>query len=288
MIFVSGFYDLSLHEHRRTPREEWVKRSEWLFAHESLSLVFFGGLNRDVKLDWSYADPIVDFEPVELLRVDSLLSRSKLRYDGTKDTSRYLCLMKSRYDWMLRVANSASPHQVITWVDVGLPHDPQDTLHDVAKRDPLPGKIRMAAISYVPRYARADLDVYYSRHWWPVGGGLWSARPPEIAWLHERIEEEWRRALDLGFAVTDEMMLGRIVLAHPEKFDLYHADHTSLAANWCGITRSHRLIAEMALRALEDGSPDEASERFLALGWKTMKTLADLPEQSSHTHRFYK
>lgn len=265
MIFVSGFYDLSKHEPRRTSIEEWGERAEWLFAHENIPLVFYGSLGKRFDPKRTVDEFVVTFDETELLRVGALLSRSKFNYDPTKDTARYLCLMRQRYEWMRKTGDLGRDDQVLTWVDSGLPHAPEDTLLDVAKRDPAPGRIRLAQISYVPRYARADLDVYYSRHWWPVGGGLWSARPPEIRWLADRIGEEWERCLDLGFAVTDEMLLGRIVLQHPERFDLYYADHTSLAANWNGVKRDHRLIAEMAHRALEDGSQIEARDRFLRL-----------------------
>jgi len=268
VIFVSGFYDLSHHEPRRTSIEEWGRRAEWLFAHEGIRLVFFGGLNMDLKPEWSFVEPSVTFDPDEVARIDALLSRSKFHYDPTKDTARYLLLMRERYRWMYAATEIATDHagEPFTWVDFGLPHAPEDSLTGVARRDPAPGKIRLASISHVPRYAREDLDVYYSRHWWPVGGGLWSARAPEIAWLADRIDEEWSRCLDLGFAVTDEMMLGRIVIAHPEKFDLYYADHTSLCANWNGIVRSHRLIAEMAIRAIEDGATGEGEDRLRRLG----------------------
>jgi len=267
MIFVTGFIDLSHHEPRRTSTEEWMQRGKWLFSQDVPLVYFSDTFPLPVKRKMVYvATPRLDFSDVP--RVDALLSRSKFQYDPAKDTARYLLLMKERYRWMRMVTNleQFQTEEVFTWVDFGLPHAPEDSLLDVARRDPAPGKIRLASISHVPRYAREDLDVYYSRHWWPVGGGLWSARAPEIEWLADRISEEWARCLDLGFAVTDEMMLGRIVIEHPEKFDLYYADHTSLAANWSGVRRSHELIAHMALEALKDGSPEEARERFLALG----------------------
>lgn len=268
MIFVSGFYDLSKHEPRRTSAEEWNKRAEWLFSQD-VPLVYVADvlpLPHERHFETKVFTPQFSFDEDEISRVDALLSRSTFNYDPTKDTARYLLLMKERYRWMRLVSEHFYPGETFTWVDSGLPHAPEDTLLDVAKRDPAPDKIRLASISYVPRYAREDLDVYYGRHWWPVGGGLWSARAPEIEWLVDRIDEEWHRCLDLGFAVTDEMMLGRIVIEHPEKFDLYYANHTSLVANWDGaVRRDHRLIAEMAYRALEDGSPDEARDRFLRL-----------------------
>lgn len=268
MIFISGFYDLSKHEPRRTSLDSWIERSEWLLSQDVGIRLFAQPslLSRlHVDVDFTVIDPEVKFDPDELVLADAALSRSRIGFNRDKDTARYLCLMRGRFEWMRCAAAWAIGDEALTWVDFGLPHAGEDSLKRVAARDPAPGRIRIAVISHVPLHARADLDVYYSRHWWPVGGGLWSARRPEIEWLADQIANEWRRCLALGFAVTDEMMLGRILIEHPEKFDIYYADHTSLAANWCGVRRSHRLIAECALRALEDGSPSEAKDRFLAL-----------------------
>jgi hypothetical protein len=71
--------------------------------------------------------------------------------------------------------------------------------------------------------------------------------------------------LDAGYVATDEMMIGRIVAQHPERFECYFGDHPTLIRNWAHVQASHRLIAEMALRALEDGDESAARSRFAAL-----------------------
>jgi hypothetical protein len=204
----------------------------------------------------------------ELSQVTENLGRSSIGWDPLKDTPRYFCLMRHRIEWMRAAAAVAPADTVLTWIDMGIPQcgePPAGLLASVLNRPPPPGKIRLCEISYVPRDAVADVDRYYQRHWWPVGGGLWAARRPEIEWLAEQIAAEWRVVLDAGHVATDEMLIGRIALQHPERFDVYYGDHPTLLTNWESVKASHRLVAEMALRALEDQNVEAARARFQAL-----------------------
>lgn len=265
-MLVTGFFDLSRFESRRTSRDEWAKRTEWiraqlypfLFARvEGEELPF------EIPSQWTVLTvPPPDF--TDLPRVEANLAQSRIPWDPLKDTPRYFCLMRYRIDWMRAAAAVAPKREPLTWVDIGIPHAADDKLALAAHLPPPRGKIRICEISYVPRYARV-VDEYYSRHWWPVGGGLWSARGPEIEWLAERMAEEWTLSLEAGYVATDEMLIGRVAIRHPEKFSMYYGDHPTLIGNVGRVRGSHRLITEMALRALEDGNREAARARFLAL-----------------------
>lgn len=273
-MMVTGFYDLSQFEPRRTSTEQWIAASHWVLSHEVPTILFCEPALR-IRLQ-THGETCVrrpsppDFR--DLPRVEANLAASKWAWDPQKDTPRYFCLMRHRVCWMQEAAvQVGNDEQVLTWVDIGIPHGEGDSLLAVLARPPALGKIRLCEISYVPKHARVSAEAYYARHWWPVGGGLWSARAPEIHWLAGEMTREWWTALSAGFVATDEMLLGRIVLRHPERFERYYGDHPTLIRNWCGVRGSHRLIVEMAMRALEDGDAPAAQARLeaAASGLKT-------------------
>ena len=273
-MLVTGFYDLERFEERRTSQSEWVQRTSWLRSQPQR--VIYVNSHGDEPLvtlpaNWRVLHVAApDFE--DEWRVKRNLKRSLVAWDPMKDSGKYFCLMRHRIHWMAAAARWVGPEQVLTWIDMGIPHEQDDDLQTVLDLSPPPEKIRLCAISYVPRAARGDLKRYYERHWWPVGGGLWAARRAEIEWLAAEIEREWSATLQAGLVATDEMMLGRILLRYPERFDIYYGDHPTLIRNWQKVRGSHRLITEMALRALEDGNASEAHRRFAALAAGTEGT----------------
>lgn len=265
-VLVTGFYDLGRFEPRRTPRAEWIKRADWVLGHNHRILLF-----ADPEFHAPYETrerilrapvPAPDF--TDLGRVQENLRRSAISWDPMKDTPRYFCLMKHRVTWMM-IATLFPGGDVFTWSDLCLPHRDGETLDEVLRHPPPPNKIRIAEISYVPKFARESIDRYYERHWWPVGGGLWSARASDIQWLQHEMDYEWRTALNHGYVATDEMLLGRILIRHPGRFDTYYADHPSLAENWVTVKGSRGLILEMANRARDDDNLPEYERRMRAL-----------------------
>ncbi len=266
-VLVTGFYDLEKHEERRTPTADWAARSSWLLSHSDVSMLVYAD---DNFLDWTRlrgisTAPVIAPDFSDLARVEKNLASSRIGWDPLKDTPRYFCLMRHRISWMVDAASRVNANTVLTWADLCLPHREGETLHEVLEKPPEAGKIRICEISYVPRFARESIARYYERHWWPVGGGLWSARPAEIQWLAHEMDKEWVLSLDLGYVATDEMLIGRVLIRHPERFETYYGDHPSLAENWCRVRGSQGLILDMAVRALEDGNVEEGLRRCRAL-----------------------
>jgi hypothetical protein len=266
-MIVTGFYNLEKFEERRTPTAEWAVRSSWLLGHAGVSMVVYADDDFIERTAFRriLTVPVIapDFSDID--RITQNLQHSRIGWDPLKDTPRYFCLMRHRISWMVDAASQVNADAVLTWADLCLPHREGETLHEVLARPPEPGKIRLSEISYVPRSARYSVDRYYERHWWPVGGGLWSARPAEIRWLAAEMEKEWELSLDLGYVATDEMLIGRVLFRHPERFETYYGDHPSLAENWRRVRGSQALILDMAVRALEDGNLEEGLRRCRAL-----------------------
>ncbi len=268
-VIVTGFYNLEQFEERRTPTETWAARASWLLSQQGCSIVayvddYFRKRIGDIS-NVTFREVIApNFSNLE--RVAQNLASSRIGWDPMKDTPRYFCLMRHRISWMVDAADHVTDEDtVLTWADLCLPHRDGETLHEVVEKPPELGKIRICEISYVPRFARVNLDSYYERHWWPVGGGLWSARPADIRWLAAEMDKEWVLSLDLGYVATDEMLIGRVLIRHPERFDTYYGDHPSLAENWRRVRGSQQLILDMAVRALEDGNAEEGLRRCRAL-----------------------
>jgi len=268
MVIVTGFYDLEKHENRRTTTTDWAARSSWLFsAHPDVSKLIYADDDFIERTPFPTMNSVPGVTPdfSDLARVEKNLAGSRIGWDPLKDTPRYFCLMRHRIAWMVDAAARVSANTVLTWADLCLPHREGETLHEVLEKPPEAGKIRICEISYVPRFARESIDRYYERHWWPVGGGLWSARPAEIRWLAHEMAKEWELSLEFGYVATDEMLIGRVLIRHPERFETYYGDHPSLAENWRRVRGSQPLILDMAVRALEDGNVEEGLRRCRAL-----------------------
>lgn len=269
-MIVTGFVDLSRFDGTRTrPAAEYLQRAVWLY--ESLAPVLCFSEQQAPGQSGTVINEPAEFSTADN-REDMALAAQALRsgkqtigWDPKKDTGAYLCLMRHKIEWMVR-ATTVLGAQHYAWLDFGYRNLPGDDVFDLIRRSPAPGKIRIAELSYVPRWARETREAFYRQHWYPLGGGVMVAAAPELLWLRERIAEEWDWALAHGYAVTDEMMIGFIRYQHPERFEIYYADHPTLLSNYLTTRSSHDLIRLMAERARQDGDDAECESRLLSIG----------------------
>jgi hypothetical protein len=264
-MIVTGFVDLSRYDIGRERRaSEYHERARWLIDASVPQLVFCDELMRPGL--WGRQDPAL-FEPKDVEAATRALTsgRQSIHWNKAKDTGAYLCLMRHKIEWMLRATRTIGA-RCYWWLDYGYRNLLDDNPADLLKREPAPGTIRIAELSYVPRSVRESRETFYRQHWWPVGGGVMAARAEEIGWLRDRIAEEWDWALANEYAVTDEMMIGWIRYQHPERFEIYYADHPTLVSNYLVTRGSHDLIRLMAERALQDGDYAECEARLLSIG----------------------
>lgn len=273
MAIVTGLVDLGRWEARQRSCAEYIAQAKSLLSCPFPLILFSDRETRDELLslrskqaptEWFDAE----FSPSDedLVALTQGLERSAIPWNPNKDTARYFCLMREKTRWLRRAAR-ANPFRsdCLWWIDIGYVHTTYDDLERVLSKLPPVDTIRLGELSYVPRAVREDRHRFYYSHWWPVGGGVLAARPPECAWLDEQIEAEWRWALEHHMPVTDEIMFGFIRYQHPERFDVYYADHCSLLINYVAARDSHPLIVAMAKRALEDGNITEAAARLNAI-----------------------
>jgi hypothetical protein len=269
-MLVTGIFDLERYESRGKSTAAYIDEADWLLRSRAPLIVFAEGEHREriaarrpegtVTLWQSPGDP-----PPHEVRLERGLARPGYHWNPVKDTPRYLGLMRRKITWLRQGAELAGG--AVTWVDLALRPklglvEPQHLIER-----PVHG-IRLAEISYVPHAVRHNRTVYYANHYWPVAGGIIRGTPDDLRWLDERIEEEWTWCLDNGYAATDEMMLGFVRFRHPERFDVYYADHPFLADDWDHVRGSQRLVVQMGLRALDDGNDAEAQRRFAAAAWR--------------------
>lgn len=275
VVIVTGFVHLDPYDlaNRARSLEDYLYHSEKLFDAQAPIVVFTderrvtsGRFGRFVELVAAEFEP----KPSERNRLAAVLSarhtlKQHIDWNAEKDTPPYFCLMRHKIEWLRRATELVeAPHYA--WLDFGYRHHPDDDPDDLGRRAPPPGKIRLAELTYVPLAARASREEFYRLQRYSVGGGLIVAAAPEIRWLAGAIAEEWNWALERGYAVTDEMMLGWLRFQHPERFDLYYADHPTLLLNYLRPHGSHALIRAMAERARQDDNYDECDARLMELG----------------------
>jgi hypothetical protein len=264
-MIVTGIVDLEQYEPRGRSTASYIEKSRWLLGSDVPMVVFADARLRPamelLRPQGSFTLWQEPGEPIPDARIKAGIARSKYRWNPAKDTPRYFALMRMKISWLRRGAETAGGP--VTWVDLALPESP--IASPAALLRGTPERIRLAEISHVPRCVRHDRASFYADHYWPVAGGVIRGMPEDLIWLDERIEEEWQWCLSSGFAATDEMMLGFVRHQHPHRFETYFADHPTLVDNWNGVRGSHRLIVEMALRAMDDGDTDGAKRRFDAV-----------------------
>jgi hypothetical protein len=273
MAIVTGLVDLGRWESRQRSCAEYIAQAKSLLSCPFPLILFSDADNREELLSlrpkqasthWLDAE----FHPSEdeLAVLTQGLEKSTIPWNPSKDTARYFCLMREKVRWLRRAALiNPFASECLWWIDIGYLHTTYDDLERVLSKAPPVGQIRLGELSYVPRTVREDRHRFYYSHWWPVGGGVLAARPAEFEWLDEQLDAEWRWTIEHHMPVTDEMMLGFIRYQHPERFDVYYADHCSLLTNYIAARDSHPLIVAMAKRALEDGNVVEAAARLNAI-----------------------
>lgn len=266
-MIVTGFLDLGKYEQRRKRTKDYIAAGTWLLGAD-VPLIIFAEAEHQAAIRalrpkgaetvWRTLKGRVPHDT----RLESGLKRSRYAWDPLKDTPRYLWLMRQKLAWLRQGAELAD--QPVTWVDMGIRPQLGPASPRMLMDRPVEG-IRLAELSYVPRAVRKDRQAFYADHYWPLAGGIIRGSPKDLRWLDERVEEEWQWCLQNGFAATDEMMMGFVRFQHPERFRVYYADHPFLVDDWHGVRGSRRLVTEMALRAIDDGSPAEAIERLNAV-----------------------
>jgi hypothetical protein len=264
-VIVTGIFDLEKYEERGRSTLSYVEKAEWLLKSTVPLIVFVDGEWQDrirgmrpvsAETIWQPAGP----EP-KRVPTPQAISRTIFEWNPKKDTPRYFGVMRRKIEWLRRGAELAG--ESVTWVDLCLPGDLSRPPHTLVEGDA--DKIKIAEIAHVPLRVRHDRDSYYSDHFWPVGGGVIRGKPEDLVWLDDRVEEEWSWCLENGYAATDEMMIGFVRFQHPERFETYYANHSTLVENFHGIKRDREFIAYMAMRALDDGANEEACRRFDAI-----------------------
>lgn len=153
-----------------------------------------------------------------------------------KDTPLYMVNMWMKY-WLVGKTMTDHPdYSHYGWIDFGISHS-ANMKHVLKAINYKPEKFRVSVMNYPQARHDFNDDVYYKRLPWIMTGNFTLSSREWMTVHCPRYDNEYKRVIEAGYCVTDEQIIGRLIMNNPEDYEYSVSDYSGVLSNFDGIIR---------------------------------------------------